>query len=396
MSRTFALLGAMAVVFSASVAGAALHCADLPAPIYVAGAAAAAPLLSSLAGPLANGASPGTLIYQEIPGCAAVEAVVRDGDPRTCAQGACLHGSATFYTLDGVRKSCDLDSAGTHAHVALSEVAPGSCPAFGGGNPKGIVDLSGPVVVHAFAADAAHSERALLAQEAHFVFGFGQKGGVAPWTNPASVLIRDERDGGQVLLGRYIQVPPGRFKGTVVAGSDDMILRLGGDPQSGIGFLPTALVDPRRLDVKALAFQALGQRGAFFPDARATTFEKQNVRDGHYPLWGYLHAVSLADPMTPTQAATREARQLAALLLGPATAEVDPAALHVRAGLVPVCAMRVMRDDDAAPMKSWQPAEPCGCWFDKTVKLGQTTCTACTDNTTCGAGHCRRGYCEVH
>jgi hypothetical protein len=39
-------------------------------------------------------------------------------------------------------------------------------------------------------------------------------------------------------------------------------------------------------------------------------------------------------------------------------------------------------------------AEPCGCYFDfKTT--GASTCAACTDDSTCGAGKCRHGYCEA-
>ena len=31
------------------------------------------------------------------------------------------------------------------------------------------------------------------------------------------------------------------------------------------------------------------QRTGYQPDSSPTTIDKANVRDGHYPLWGYVH-----------------------------------------------------------------------------------------------------------
>lgn len=393
-----AVAGLLLVASPRPAPAAGVRCADLPAPIYVAGSSAAGPFLQSLSAPLLADADSAVLVYQHKGSCAAVEAVGRDVDPKRCAQGGCVFGSASFYAEDGSLKTCDLGPDGTHLDLALSDVFAGSCPAFGGGVPKGLLDVLGPVSPLAAVAPRELPEPALLAEEGHFVFGFGESAGVPPWTQNDSIFIRDERSAGQVLLGLHIQVPPGRFKGTATASAEEMTRKLlSGDPAHSIGFLPTSLYDPRRRDLKALAFRAFGQRYAFYPDKKTTSYEKQNVRDGHYPLWGYLHGLARADAMNPDQAATRGARRILDLLTGKThLGALDPVLLQVQAGLLPQCAMKVRRGSDPEPLSPYEPAEPCGCWFDKMVKMGTTSCSACTNDKPCGGGHCRRGFCEAH
>jgi hypothetical protein len=380
----FTLTAALAAfgALSSRPALAGLRCADLPSPIYVAGSDAAAPLLRSLSSLLLADPDQATVIFQNRGSCAGVEAVVRDTDAMTCQQGACVFGAATFFTQDGVPKSCELATSGSHLHLALSDVFAQSCPGLGGGLPRGIVDLPGPVSPIAVVVPRGAMERAIHATEAHFVFGFGQAGGVLPWISDENIVAQDERSGAQLLLGLHAQVPPGRFKGVRAGDGADVIARLlAGDGMSGVGFLPTVLADSRRSDVKILAFQAFGQRGAFFPDRTAQSFDKQNVRDGHYPLWGYLHAIGRADEQNPDRLRSVQAQRLADLLLGrQMLGSEDPALLQLRAGLVPQCAMGVARNGDGAPLQPSTPAAPCGCWFEKSVPMGQTRCTACTDD----------------
>jgi hypothetical protein len=67
----------------------------------------------------------------------------------------------------------------------------------------------------------------------------------------------------------------------------------------------------------------------------------------------------------------------------------------IMSGLIPQCAMKVQRSFDGGDLSLYQPPEPCGCYFDKTVPQGITSCTPCVDETPCGTGKCRFGYCEV-
>jgi len=56
----------------------------------------------------------------------------------------------------------------------------------------------------------------------------------------------------------------------------------------------------------------------------------------------------------------------------------------------------VKRTGDMGPLASFQPEEPCGCFFDD-KKTGNSGCQACTVNTECpsSAPVCRHNFCEV-
>ena len=44
-----------------------------------------------------------------------------------------------------------------------------------------------------------------------------------------------------------------------------------------------------------LAYQNTGQRCGYYPDRDANSNEKQNVRDGHYAIWGPMHFLTRID-----------------------------------------------------------------------------------------------------
>jgi hypothetical protein len=190
----------------------------------------------------------------------------------------------------------------------------------------------------------------------------------------------------------------------LAASAEDIVNILYSDPAQGIAVMPTTIIDPpraaNRAEVKALAFQAIKGRSAFFPDRKASSFEKQNVRDGHYPIWGYLHTIVKPDPVNTTQPRVKAAQRLADILLG-ATATVggkDTVELQVKGGLVPRCAMKVARKDDHSPLTPWAAPEGCHCWFEKNVPNGLLGCKECPDgkDASCGGiGKCRRNVCEV-
>lgn len=402
---TLALLvvPAFAALCATGSATAAPSCAqigaDLNAPtVYVAGSAAADPLLRRLSAELLKLSPTPIAVVQQLGGsCRGLAALLTGSDP--CTGGGCEAGYATLYAQDGGAKVCTLDK-GTPVDVVVSDVFPQSCP----GLPQAAADLTdrlGPVSAYVLAgrplSDGA--ERAIQAEEAHFVFGLGQRAGVLPWTDETTFLIPDDQAGPQTILGQQIRVPPGRFKGAVVMGSvsnhilslwpEELAARLTG-LDAGLGLLPVGTADAHRADLRRLAFQAVGQRGAFLPDRRDGSYDKRNVRDGHYPLWGYLHAVTKKLP-------GQNPGRVADLIAGQGTlGAADLGLLQLQAGLIPQCAMEVARQGDASPMKSSPPAAGCGCWFEKNVPGGSTTCQACSDDAVCGGGHCRRSYCEKY
>jgi hypothetical protein len=167
------------------------------------------------------------------------------------------------------------------------------------------------------------------------------------------------------------------------------------DGDHGIAILATSVADRRRAELRPLAFQAIGQKGAFFPDRRATTYDKQSVRDGHYPLWGFLHTVLRQDPGNPSQPLSKKGARLADIFLGKTmVGGQDAQLLQVQNGLIPQCAMKVTRANDLAPLSVYAPGEPCNCFFEHNVSQGNLNCQQCPAGT-CGSGVCRRKYCEA-
>ena len=182
-----------------------------------------------------------------------------------------------------------------------------------------------------------------------------------------------------------------------------------------IGILGDEVYDSDRTGLSVLAFQDYGQNYAYFPDSTVTSYDRQNIRDGHYGLWspdvymapstsgaptdpvvGYILDVVLGNPnqtSSPMAASTRSTR----------------VAVAAAVGLTPSCAMQVTRASDGAPLTAYTPNAPCTCAFlnDIVTQLGSTaatlptSCTTCTTSTTCsdaGPGAligCFNGYCET-
>lgn len=396
---TFAMLLSIGSALCPAVSSAG-PCASLPNPIVVAGSEAAAPLVSQIAQSLArDDMKKATVVWQLQNSCAGVTALANDTLPISCAPGACITGKAQFWTLDPrdtQPTECDLDTKGQKVDIVLSDVAPTMCPGLVGTMPTGLIDLLGPVSAYGLVMAGMAGETAIQAEEAHFVFGQGKSAAVAPWTNDSSIVVFGDGSAGQILVGQQIKLPMGRWHGVTVATPDDLVTTVAGDPAAGIGILPTTLADARRGQVKLLAFQALKQRGAFYPDRKATSFEKQNVRDGHYPLWGYMHLVLRATPGNPTEALSANGSRMASLMLGETpVAGKDTLLMQVQAGYIPQCAMRVTRTSDTAPLAPFNGPEPCSCWFEKNVQGGTLGCQECKDGKTCATGVCRRYLCEV-
>jgi hypothetical protein len=238
------------------------------------------------------------------------------------------------------------------------------------------------------------AETAIQAEEAHFVFSTGMAAGVKPWLNDSAILLLGDKDAGQLLLAPRIKLPIGKWQGKLVVTPTDLTTAIQNDPTTAVGILPTTIADLRRPELRTLAFQSIGQHGAFYPDRKATTFDKQNVRDGHYSLWGYLHMILRVDPAQKPTSAT--GARLADILLGRSqVAGKDVLPMQIGSGLVPQCAMRVARTSDSGPLTPTTVANGCGCWFEKSVTGGQLNCQECSGGTACASGQCRRNLCEV-
>jgi hypothetical protein len=111
-------------------------------------------------------------------------------------------------------------------------------------------------------------------------------------------------------------------------------------------------------------------------------------------MWSYTHWLITTDatgnPVNPM------AKRIVDLIVSnPVTPapQFEPIDVIAKVGLIPGCAMKVQRTTEGGDYTPLDAPNPCGCYFEKLT--GTTSCSACTDDTTCGDGKCRHGYCEA-
>jgi hypothetical protein len=250
----------------------------------------------------------------------------------------------------------------------------------------------------AFVVPAASSQTSISAHAAYFVYGFGGNSGVTPWTNGATIFNRDSQSGTQLLLSAGIGVPSTAFLGTNTQTNGAMIsdVETSTDPESTIGILSEIQITQSvGLQLKPLAFKETGQSCGYLPDSTSTSHDKQNVRDGHYGLWGPIHFLAALDGsgyiLSPN------AKRVMGYITGtdPPPGGVDLIKVEAANNLVPGCAMHVTRSQEVGPLESYAPPSPCSCYYDN-IATGQTSCKTCNAVTDCPAGTstCNLGYCE--
>lgn len=265
--------------------------------------------------------------------------------------------------------------------------------------PADIGVFPGPIAGYGFIVPKASSQQSLTAQQGYFVFGFGNTGQATPWVDEHYIFTRTATKSTALTLTAALGISPvTKLRGTPFNGSTEVLnsVAQSTNPEKTIGLMGTEIYDVNRDKVTELAFQGYGQRYAYLPDSSKTSFDKKNLRDGHYTPWAstsYLMAVDSGTKL-PTN---KTAQLFFDLVVGnKALADVDGLATVIAKGQVPACAMNVTRDPvDGAPLKGFSPPAPCGCFFDAKVPGGKSSCTACVDNTPCGAGQCRHNFCEA-
>jgi hypothetical protein len=194
------------------------------------------------------------------------------------------------------------------------------------------------------------------------------------------------------------------------------------NPDESLGILSVTNTDPNRkgsmssTPVKELAFQAAGQSCGYLPDSTNAAFDKLNVREGRYVIWGpghYISAISGGKPVStsnPGDAPTNTAVQKFIDLVTLSTRLSDTEAMSsiaaaAQADLISDCAMRVQRSGEVTvhPVEySYAPPEgSCGCYWESQVSGATTSdCHTCTSSATCMSSYpatpvCRYGYCEA-
>jgi hypothetical protein len=164
------------------------------------------------------------------------------------------------------------------------------------------------------------------------------------------------------------------------------------EAEQSIGILSIDYADKNRGNLRSLYLQSTGQLCGYLPDSDKNSFDKMNVRDGHYPLWGYQHFFTPVGPGgVPSDAAKAFVTRISVSRLDQTL--VDNI---IAASLVPQCAMKVVRTNEVGDF-SPQSGLQCGCYFDfKTT--GKSACTRCQSSSDCPSDHsaCNYGFCEVN
>jgi hypothetical protein len=385
------LLGSLPLGWPGATPARAADCADLPSPVFVTGSTAAKPILVQLARYLGSLASPITIVYQGQGSCSGVDAIL---------SATLLQGTAAFSTWDssGAEVKCDVAAnSPVVADIGVSDVFASTCFSLPGGLPTNVADFLGPVQAMTFVTRKGSPELSISAEAAYNVYGFGNGSGVSPWDDESAIFKRDALSGTQQMISAAIGVPAAKWKGTGTTGSGDLQNKLVGTTpvEKTLGILAADVAQDNRALLGILAYQHTGQRCGYYPDRDASSNEKQNVRDGHYAIWGPMHFLTRIDGNGI--AIKRAAAEVIGYLAGTKTApaELDLVAFEAQHHVVPPCAMRVKRDRELGPMTPYAPASPCGCYYEKMAN-GSTSCAACARTSDCPSATavCSYGYCE--
>ena len=371
----------------------AVNCADLPSPVIITGSTAARPLLVEISRYLAAQQTPTTLVYRGQGSCAGVEAIL-NATP--------LFGAGAFSTWDsaGSEIKCDVpESAPVVADVGISDVFASTCFSLPGGLPSNVADFLGPVQAMTFVTRRGSPERSISAEAAYNIFGFGKDSGVSPWDDETLLFKRDPLSGTQQMIAAAIGVPASRWKGTTTTSSSDLQKKLlaATPAEKTLGILAADVAQDNRGLLNILAYQHTGQSCGYYPDRDETSNEKQNVRDGHYAIWGPLHLFTRID--TSGIPVKRAAADVVGYLAGTKATppELDLIAVAAQRHVVPPCAMRGRRTQEMGPMSPFIPTGACGCYFEK-IANGSTSCTPCKRSGDCPSTRpvCSYGYCEAN
>ncbi len=394
-----------------------------------------------------------TIYYMETGSCLGVGAAVVN----TPLVGGSTPGATQqvvyFDRLqDGKAVSCRIpDGFSMPADLAISGSFPDTC----GGTDVGGVTLSanvelptdwkdfiGAVNPIMYAVPATSNERAISAEAAYRVFGFGSGTGslaktVDPWNDETFIFRRTKTSGTQQSIARFLGMPADALRGTNATGSSAMrkAFQQSADPNKTIGINSSEIVDADRTAMKSLAYKHYNQPVAFYPDSDPGLFDRRNVRDGHYNMWIALHVFSRidanGDPVSAKNATlectgtpgsncgglvspcaagscgkTRAERDQAVKKLAfvissreePPVKTVDLFGSLKRLGDVPICAMRVQRPKDGADLAPFTPTTSCACAFEAASPgAPPTDCKPCTQPSDCSGTArptCSFGFCE--
>lgn len=277
-----------------------------------------------------------------------------------------------------------------------------------------VKEYDGPLQAYGFITNNLSTQNGITAEEGFLAFSYPEGGGFpegaadgTPWLVQNLRFVRKATASTTLTMSSNVHVDPTVFvkygQTTPADKSSEIISLVNGataNAEQVLGVLGLDLYDADRSKIRVLPFRGFGQRYAWYPDSTEKTYDKQNVRDGHYLPWSptpYM-ADSTGDGSDPDQIKDLNARRFYKLVRGFTTeADVDGLKTIAANTLIPQCAMKVTRDADGADLRLYSDPAPCGCYYEANVKGGTTKCATCTGaaGSACGtAGKCFHGYCE--
>jgi hypothetical protein len=390
------IVRSLPLVALALVAGRA-HAADCVLganAIVISGSTAMGPTVKATAGVLLSAGNVDVFYYP--PGSCTGTNAYLNGDDLTGK-------SVNHYDAMGALTTCTLP-AGTKADMGVSDVFTEVCT----GMPRtaDVIDVQGPIQSMLFVVPGMSTQKAIVAEEGYFVFGFGTAGymgmPVMPWADQTKFAIRNSGSGTQQMISRAIGLTADQMKGMDAGGSGAVLTALttaNASPDTAgpaIGILSSDVYDVNRDKLKSLAFQAFKQKHAYYADSSSTSTDKRNVRDGHYNIWGPIHLIA---KVTGGKTAKTQVQDFIDYFsLKKPLPGVNMIDVITKAHVIPSCAMKVQRTVEMGPMSPYTPpaGTACGCYFEEQLKAGSSMCTPCTDNTACAASGktCSNGFCE--
>lgn len=396
------------LVFTMTVAGAlaaatprdaeAVPCNEIPAltnPVYLQVGDTQTALMRRLARAMRdNTAKPVSMIFITSGSCANIQAIYRRTAIAAGTNVQYVPSIGEDPNWDPVASptlTCQVPAGGKVPDIANSALFNSACTTET--PPATVKHTQGPVQAYVMAVPQASTQTAITFEEAYFTFGFGAAGMVNPWADESQLFIRTVTKSTLLAWAANIAVPADKWKGLRRDGSPMVVadLETTTSPDKALGILGAEVYDSRRNTLNALAFQAKGQYAAYWPDSTANSFDKKNVRDGHYTVWSPTIWMDTEAGGAPVDT---NARYLIDLIAGhtvtPA-AGFDMIAVIAAVGLTPDCAMAVQRSFEGGPLSRYSPAESCVCKYESLVD--QSSCATCT--ATCATGTCRNGFCEV-
>jgi hypothetical protein len=374
-------------------------CDSLQNPIYMQVGDTQEPLMKTLGRALRDStANPLTIVYVTNGSCTNIQALYSSPNVPITTNAKYVPSTsenADWKTSDA-SLNCTIPSDSGHAvDIANSALFVSACNP--GDTPDGIKLFQGPNQGYAFVVPETSQQKAMTAEAAYLTFGFGTDSGT-PWDNPDFMFIRTPTKSTLLALAAAIHVPAMKWQGKQENASSDVLndLKNSTDADKTIGILGTEIYDANRDSVNVLAYRTYQQHYAYYPDSTFTSFDKRNLRDGHYTTWSPTVWMTHVD--SDGKPTSDRAEYVISLILETSatpTPDFEPLDSVIKVGLVPACAMHVTRTQEGGDLSLYQADAPCDCYYESHVQNPSSTCATCDDQTPCSSGTCRRGFCEA-